>query len=166
MGARREPPAEFVAQLRREFPDFVDLVFNETVNRWAFTFRSAAERPVTVFWGWDRNALTGEPIRPDPVTGLLPFRDLTPDAQAEIIRTGHATYIGNRVDGDGKWARRYSRVRNYNREQITKNARAKGDLYADMIREVDLNRPWVKYHKRSRKKQVFAPSGPLIKSAR
>jgi hypothetical protein len=90
------------------------------------------------------------------VTGLLPFRDLTPDAQEEIIRSMERTFIGNRADGAGTWRRHMKQRRDYNTELRKKRARQRGEAFAEIISELDLRRPWVKYHRRSTKKQVFA----------
>src|SRR5690348_13648115 len=98
---RREPPAHFVRRLRAAFPDFVDLRFNDVVSRWEFIFLSAAGRPVSQFYGWYRNPLTGKPIQPDPYSNLQPFRDLDPAAQDEIFASCQQTFIGKEKDATG-----------------------------------------------------------------
>lgn len=150
--SRREAPADFVAQLKREFPDFVEVRFNEQVGRWEFVLLSAANRPVSQFLGWDRNPLTGEKIEPDPVTGLLPFRDLDPTAQNEIIDNMRRTFLGNRHDGDGTWQRKADNANRYNRELRLQNAKRRAEDFAYMLQQVDLRRPWVKFHKRGPKR--------------
>lgn len=156
MANRREAPAAFVAQLRAEFPDFVELRFNEQVGRWEFITLSAAGRPVSQFYGRDRDEQTGAPIEPDPVSGLLPFRDLDPTAQHEILENMRRTFIGNRHDGPGTWSRKAERARAHNNELRRARARERAEDYAYMLQQVDLRRPWVKFHRRG-KQQVITP---------
>lgn len=155
----REPPADFVAKLRAEFPDFQELRFNVTLGRWEFVFLSVVGRPVSQFFGWDRNPVTGEPLQADPATGLLPFRDLDAVAQAEILKSCRDTYLAKDAAVQ-TWADKAKDARRHNVELRRKKARQRGEDFAYMIQQVDLRRPWVKYHQRSTQKQYFHASAP------
>lgn len=125
----------------------MDLRYNEAVGgRWEFVFMSAANRPVSQFWGWYKNPFTGQPIEPDPESGLVPYRGLEPDAQTEIIANLTASFIGNRHDGDGTWKKQFDARREHNRQVMRDSAIRRGDAFAHLIKEVDLRRPWVKHH--------------------
>lgn len=160
--AVRQPPAAFLIRLR-QFPDFVDLRYNEAVGRWEFVFLSAAGREVSQFWGWARNPLTGAPIEPDPYTGLHPFRDLDQAAQDEIIKNCQQTFIGTELDRVTGNARRdrlehmKGRVA-YNEQLIKNKAKKAGDDYADMVAEMDVRRPWLKFHSPAYKRLKGLPS--------
>jgi hypothetical protein len=148
---RREPPASFVRRLRAAFPDFVDLRYNEAVARWEFVFLSAAGREVSQFYGWTRNPLTGEPIKPDSYTNLHPFRDLDPTAQDEIFAACQQTFIGKEKDatGDGlhDYAKRISRLTNENYALFAARKREAAQNIADTVAEMDIRRPgWLKDH--------------------
>lgn len=149
-------PEAFDRRLKELFPDFVEGRYNTAVGRFEFVFNSAANRPVSQFWGWDRNSITGAKIEPDPVTGLLPFRDLDPAAQQEIIDSCTRTFIGNRADGDGTWQQKATKARQYNADKRTTSATQRGKEFAYLIRQVDIRRPgWKKDHPRSTKKEYF-----------
>lgn len=157
MAQVRTPPAGLVARLKK-FPDFVEIRFNESVGRWEFIFLSAAGRPVSQFWGWGRNPLTGAPIEPDPATGLYPFRDIADQAtQDEIIRNCETTFIGNElshVTGHGLRDReQHMRARIAGNAALVKQkAKQAGDDFADMVAEMDLRRPWLRFHSPEYKK--------------
>lgn len=156
--ATREPPADFVAKLR-EFPDFQELRFNVLLGRWEFVFLSVAGRPVSQFFGWDRNPLTGAPVTADPDTGLLPFRDLDAVAQAEILQACRETYLAKDADVE-TWAQKAKAAREHNVALRQASAKRRADDYAYLIQQMDLRRPWVKYHQRSREKQYFHQRAP------
>lgn len=106
---------------------------------------------VSQFWGWFKNPLTGVKIEPDPVTGLVPFRELDFTAQAEILKNLEESFIGNRHDGAKDWET-WSRDRIvYNKRLDVAKRRTRAENYATTLAEVDLRRPWVKYHQRSKK---------------
>ena len=149
MSKSRIPPAEFVAQMKREFPDFVDVRFNDALSRWEFVFLSVAGREVSQFYGWDRNPLTGKALEADPTSGLLPFRDLDQQAQLEIIDSCKRTYIGNRYDGAADWKGHIKTRRDHNDAVRRRSARNRAEDYAYALQQVDLRRPWLKYHKRN-----------------
>lgn len=149
-----EPPTEFVAELRRRFSDFVDLRWNEVVSRWEFVFLSAVNRPVSQFWGWFYNPLTRERLEPDPMTGLMPFRGLEPEAQAEILKNLDESFLGNRQDGAGTWEKHFDNVVEFNKQVKATSLKRRGETYAQLIKEVDLRRPWLKHHRRERRRHL------------
>jgi hypothetical protein len=143
---KREPPAAFVARLQAHFPDVQAVRFNEAVGRWEFVLTSAVGRPVSQFYGWFRNPLTGNPIEPDPVTGLVPFRDLDATAQEEIFRSLEATYLGNRHDGFRNVKAQQDSRRRFNRELTAARVRQRAVTLAELFHEVNIQRAWVKDH--------------------
>ena len=147
----RLPPAGLVDTLKVRWSDFQDIRFNDALCRWEFVFTSAAGLPVSQFYGWEKNPLTGAVVEADPATGLLPFRDLTPDAVAEIIKRGDESYLGNRHDGARDWRDSMQQKMRYNRDITHRNWAQRGDDFAYMIQQVDLKRPWVKHHVRGAK---------------
>lgn len=150
--------AAFVAELRRRWPDFQDIRWNDAVSRWEFVFTSAAGMPVSQFYGWDRNPITGAPTVIDPITGLTPFRDLDAAAQSEIIATGEATFLGNRADRDYTWRKRTERIMRQNNELHRARRRQHAEDYAYALQQVDIRRPgWRKDHQPAKRGQ-----GPVI----
>jgi hypothetical protein len=141
----RQAPEWFVARMR-QFPDFLDVRYNDVVGRWEFSFMSAANLPVSQFFGLEKNPLTGAPIEPDPVSGLLPFRDLDDTACHEIVKNCERTFLGNRVDGAGTWKKQIAERSEYNRGLRQESARKRGEDFAYLIQQFDLRRPWVKEH--------------------
>lgn len=147
-----EAPVAFVAEMRRKFPDFVSVEFNHLLHRWDFCFLSAANKPVHQFLGITNNPITGQVIEPDPVTGLLPFRDLTLDAQRDIIRSCEKTFVGNPYDGAGSPTKDVKKKIEKNKQHHLKKAKERGDTYADMICEVGTYYTRVKHHENSKRK--------------
>lgn len=148
--AHRDPPPGFVARLKARCGSDWDCRWNDAVQRWEFVSLSAAGKPVSQFWGWFRNPLTGAAITADPVTGLSPFRDLDPAAQDEVLDNLERSFLGNRADGAGTWKRQITERQDFNRALQTSRIRAKADAFADLLKEVDLRRPWRKEHERGR----------------
>lgn len=152
---------QFQRELRLRWPDFLEIRWNDAVRRWEFVFRSTIGKPVSEFLGWSTNPLTGEAIEPDPLSGLLPFRDLDAAAMASVIETGEKTYIGNRVDGAKSWKQYMADRAEHNRQLRKKRARQRGEDFAYLIQQVDIRRPgWKKDHVRQPKGQ-----GPLFASS-
>lgn len=144
--ALHEAPAWFVARLR-QYPDFIAVRYNEQIGgRWEFSFKSVVGLPVSQFFGWEKNPLTGETLAADPVSGLLPFRDLTPDACHEILASCDATYLGNREDGHRDWKQKATKANRFNTDLRKSRAKQRGDDFAYMLQQVDLRRPWLKDH--------------------
>lgn len=127
MPARLKP--EWLAQLRAIDPG-ADLRFNEVVGRWEFILTSGDMVPRSQFWGWFRNPLTGQPIPPDPVTGLHPFRDFDDAAMDEACANLEKTFIGNPYDGAGT-------TRNEVLRRLAQNRHAKEQYRAQMVEELD-----------------------------
>ena len=147
----RTPPVDFVRRLKALCGADWDVRYNEEVCRWEFLSNSASGMRVSQFFGWFYNPLTKEKIEPDAVTGLVPYRDLTPDAQEEILKNLEVSYLGNRQDGAKNWeAWSGDRIR-YNKQLDAAKRRKKAEDYAYALTQVDLRRPWVKYHRRSKK---------------
>lgn len=146
-------PVGFEALLKKMWPDFRELRWNELVSRWEFIFTSAAGTPVSQFYGWYRNPLTGENIDVDVDSMMPPFRDLTLDAIQEIIAYGEKSYLGNREDGARDWRDNFQQTMRANRDKRHKAWAARGQAYSDLIKEVRIARPWVKHHVRKVKGQ-------------
>lgn len=143
--AGREVPAGFVAALKARCGADWDVRWNDVVHRWEFTSLSSAGRLVSQFWGWYKHPTTGEPIECDPATGLAPFRDLDAAAQAEALTNLEQSFIGNRADGAGTWAKQFATRRQYNEGLKTASRVDRATKYADLLQEVNLKRPWVKH---------------------
>lgn len=141
----RQPPAGFVARLKALCGADWDVRYNEEVCRWEFLSTSAGGMRVSQFWGWFKNPLSGAKIEPDPVTGLVPFRDLDVVAQAEILKNLEESYIGNRHDGARDWGELTKQRMDFNKNIDVKKRRERADNYAYSLTQVDLRRPWVKH---------------------
>lgn len=148
----REPPAGFVAQVKALCGADWEVRYNDHVGRWEFISTSAGGRRVSQFYGWYRNPLTGARIEPDPVTGLVPFRDLDIAAQQEILKSLEETYLGNRADGAKNWETWSGDRMRYNKQLDAQKRRQRAEDYAYALTQVDLRRPWVKYHSKQGKK--------------
>lgn len=141
----RPVPEDFVAQLRATFGAGHDVRWNEAVSRWEIISPSADGKPCSQFWGWFYDPVTRQRLEPDPVTGLLPFRDLDATAQGEILRNMEASFIGHPEEG-GSWHQRYRTRTRFNQALHRAKVRQRAVNFADMIHEVNLARPWVKHH--------------------
>jgi hypothetical protein len=139
----RLPPADFVARLKALCGADWDVRYNTEVNRWEFLSTSAGGMRVSQFWGWFKNPLTGVKIEPDPVSGLVPFRDLDVTAQAEVLKNLEESYIGNRHDGARSWAELSNQRIQFNKAIDAKKRRTRADDYAYALKQVDLRRPWL-----------------------
>lgn len=145
MSIREAPPA-FVARLRAAFSDFIDLRYNVTVHRWEYVSLSSANKQVSQFWGWFKNPLTGKVIEADPVTGLLPFRDLDLTAQEEMFANLERSFIGNRADGQGTHRAQQAAHRKFNTDLLAKRRMERANLITDILMDVPTGRAWVKDH--------------------
>jgi hypothetical protein len=139
----RQPPADFVVRLKALCGADWEVRYNEEVCRWEFQSTSAGGMRVSQFWGWFYNPLTKEKLEPDGITGLLPYRDLTPDAQEEILRNLETSYIGNREDGARDWAQLSRQRIEFNKAIGVKKRRNRAEDYAYALTQVDLRRPWL-----------------------
>lgn len=151
----REAPAAFVAACQHICGAGVFWRFNEAVSRWEFVSQSAAGMPVSQFFGWFYDPKTNRPYPPDPLTGLHPYRDLTPDAQTEILAALQKTYLGNPHDGAGTWNRQHAETREHNASVTRRKVRQYAALYADAIVAVDLRRPWLKHASTKAEKKIL-----------
>lgn len=131
----REAKPEWLAQLRAlEGCAEAEIRWNQTVGRWEFILVGADGKPRSQFWGQfydDR----GRPTKPDPVTGLYPFRDLDDTGMREAIANLEKTFIANRYDGAGTTRREVLRRYRFNRELMTKKFKEAGWAFADMAAE-------------------------------
>lgn len=146
MGSVREPPREFEALLKRKWPDFRRIEWDQTYSRWRFFFTSAAGREASLLYTWDRDPHTGGEPQRDPLTGLLPFRDLDAQAQAEIIYHGDRTALTNPQDGAGTWERATRRQSARQRAEHKRRRDQQSADYAYALQQVDLRRPWLRDH--------------------
>lgn len=112
-----------------------DIQFNEAVGRWEFVLTSADGIPRGQFWGVFRNPITGEPIEPDPVTGLHPFRELDDAGMREALANLEKTFVGNPYDGAGSPKKEIRRRMAQNREEGQRRYRQGGVDFADMVSE-------------------------------
>jgi hypothetical protein len=136
----------FVARCRASFPDFMDARYNDVLKRYEIITLSAANRPVSQFYGWFRNPLTGKAIEPDPVTGLVPFRELDETAQEEVFKSLEQTFLGNPLDGAGSHRASQQRAREYNAALVQKRRKERAETIVGVLKEMTIARPWVKYH--------------------
>jgi hypothetical protein len=151
MSQVKEAPAWFVLEMRKRFPDFVSVEWNQLLSRWSFCFLSAANKPVHQFLGVTKNPLTGQAIEPDPVTGLLPFKDLTIDSMQEVLKSCEQTYIGNRYDGTGSQKGELTKKIKYNKKVHQAQVKDRANTYADMISEIGTYYTRVKNHEHSKR---------------
>lgn len=129
----REPRPQWVAALRSlEGCASADIRYNVQVARWEFVLPGADGVMRSQFWGVFRDPSTGRPIKPDPVTGLYPFRDLDDAGMQEALANLERTYIANRHDSAGTTRRHVLRNYRFNKELLRDKYREAGNLFADM----------------------------------
>lgn len=131
----REPRPEWVAALKATCGAESELRWNATVGRWEFLLLSADGLLRSQFWGWFFDPQTGVRLEPDPVTGLLPFRDLDDDAMREALRNLERSFIGNRHDGAGTTRREMDNRLRFNRDHLRRKYQLAGEAFADMALE-------------------------------
>lgn len=112
-----------------------DIRYNAALARWEFVLRGADGIPRSQFWGWYRNPFNGQPIEPDPVTGLHPFRELDDDAMSEALANLAKTFVGNPYDGAGDTRSEVMRRYRQNKAEARKRYMAAGENFADMAAE-------------------------------
>jgi hypothetical protein len=136
MATPREPKPEWVAALRAlEGCADADIYFNALLHRWMFRMRGADGIFREQAWGWFRNPATGQEIKPDPVTGLRPFRELDDTAMGEAIRNLESSYLANRYDGAGTTRREVERRMRFNADLQQAKYDQLGGAFADMVYE-------------------------------
>ena len=109
-----------------------DIRFNEALGRWEFLLTSADGIMRSQFWCQFKNPLTGEPIPPDPYTGLAPFRELDDVAMIEALANLESTFVGNGFEGAGTTQKEVIRRHKYNQARDKKRWRDGGQAFADM----------------------------------
>jgi len=153
----REPPEGFVQRLKSTCGSDWNVLWNDLLGRWQFDSLSAGGKVVSQFWGWYKDQ-HGNPLEPDPVTGLYPFRDLDLTAQDEAIRNLQKTYIGKTGYGLIDWNKFQKSNIAYNQAVMQQRAKRRATLFADLIREMDIRRPWLKHHSGSKAERRVALS--------
>lgn len=133
----REPNAEWVRALKLACGAECDLRWNLQVGRWEFLLPGGDGVPRSQFWGWFWTWKHGKkvPLKPDPETGLHPFRDLDTEAMAEALENLTRTFVGNRHDGAGTPAKEIRKRMRENKERGQKQYQAAGMAFADMAAE-------------------------------
>lgn len=91
--------------------------------------------PRSQFWGQFYDPVTREPIEPDPVTGLHPFRDLDDAAMREALANLAKTFVGNPYDGAGSTREEVRRRIEANKAESRRRYQAAGEAFADMAAE-------------------------------
>lgn len=129
----REPKPRWVAALKATCGADHDLRWNEQAGRWEFIIPGADGVPRSQFWGWFYDPRTGQRVEPDPVSGMVPFRDLDDAAMAEALDNLQRTYIGNRHDGAGTTRREFMRRHRHNQAVQRAQYLRAGELFADMV---------------------------------
>ena len=112
----RTVPARWLAQLRAVSNQHADLRFNEEVGRWEFRLLGADGQMQSQFYGWFHHPVTGVRLQSDPVTGLLPFRELDDAGMREVCRNLTETAIWNPHDGRGTTLKTVMERVRYNRD--------------------------------------------------
>lgn len=135
MAEARAPKASWVDALKRTCGANHDLRWNSEVGRWEFLIPCVDGVARSQFFGWFKNPNTGEPIPPDPVTGLPPFRDLTDDVMREVLETLQRTFIGNPWDGPGTARNALKRNQQHNDRLAAAHYKQAGEAFADMVAE-------------------------------
>ena len=131
----REAKQAWVLALRQlEGCGDADIRWNTEVARWEFVLRGADGIPRSQFWGVYKD-YRGRPLKPDPVTGLYPFRDLDDGAMREAIQNLEQTYVANRWDGTGSTQKEVLARYRFNQTHLQRQYRAAGEAFADMAAE-------------------------------
>jgi hypothetical protein len=151
--ATRTPPAAFVAELQRRFGSEYDVQWNDGTARWEILGPTPDGRRVAQTWGWytRRDPHTGATVRvPPDELGRPPFRDLDPEAQAEILRNMERSFVGHSTNG-GTVARRFDRHVRSTRETLRRRRRQRAEAYVNLLWDAGTVRPstlWKKIHVR------------------
>ncbi|HKR56930.1 MAG TPA: hypothetical protein VJS20_11575 [Gemmatimonadales bacterium] len=141
-----EPKPEWLAALKA-VDDKADLRFNYAVNRWEFILTCADGTPRSQFWcqyGATRRESYVDtrgvkhwqtvPDR-DPVTGMLPYRELTDLSFREAMKNLERSFVGNPFDGAGTVRRQVMQAHRFNQQHKQAIFRKGGELLSDFIWE-------------------------------
>ena len=131
----RVPKPEWIKALRGLCGAESDLRWNEQVGRWEFLLLGADGVVRSQFWGRFVNPRTGAQLEPDPVTGLVAFRELDDDGMREALANLERTFIGNRQDGAGTTRREVLRRWRFNHDLQQQKYRKAGEAFADLAAE-------------------------------
>jgi len=138
----REPKTAWTKALRLLTGCETDTVrYNEEVNRWEFVLMSGDGISRSQFWGWFRNPFTGQPLEPDDLTGMYPFRELDDDGMIEALANLEKTFVGNPHDGHtttGRSTATHKEVRKrmaFNRDEGVRRWKQGGEDFAAMAAE-------------------------------
>ncbi len=132
----REPKPSWVRALRA-LTGFEqdDIRYNETLGRWEFVLTSADGIQRSQFWCVYKNPLTGEPITPDPMTGLQPFRELDDEGMRDALKNLESTFVANPYDGAGSTKKEVLKRIQENRAEGQRRYKQGGDDFADMVND-------------------------------
>lgn len=143
--AQREAPAWFRQELRQRFGAGHDAEWDGVLQRWVIISPSAAGYPTRQIVQWYTDPRTGIPTRPD-AGGILPFREMDDDCCREILRNMEASSLTNRHDGAQTWREKIKQAARHNEAIVARQTREAATAMVDAIAEVDLRRPWLKFH--------------------
>ncbi len=135
-------PKWFREELRRRFG--ADCVWDATVSRWAIDSPSQDGKIVRQLVVWRFDPRTGEPLTARPGE-LLPFRELTMDCMRDILQNMERTSLTNPM-GAGSWRQHIAQVVRHNEAVSEAHIRKAAELFTLGLAEVDLKRPWLKFH--------------------
>lgn len=156
----RQPPDAFVERLRTTFPgEGWTCSWDPDVGRWRISGLSASGSPIHQWVCWYRDATTGEPIAPDPATGIHPFRELDQSCQDEVIRNMQRSFVGRTGDPLKDWSLFQQANRRHNQALMKARAKERANTFADLLRETDVRRPgWLKHHSTNKTERRIARS--------
>lgn len=154
----REAPAWFQAELLRRFGAGHHAEWDAVIQRWVVVSPSAAGYPTRQPFVWHADPKSGLPAKRD-AAGLLPMRELDTDGCWYILRNMEASALTNRHDGAQTWAQKAALVTAHNEAVSAAHVREAATIYADMIHDVDLRRPWLKHHSGTKAERRVAWGG-------
>ena len=79
--------------------------------------------------------MTGEPIKPDPITGMHPFRELDDQTMGEALENLRKTFVGNPFDGAGTPRKEIMRRIEANHAEGQRRYGQAGTDFADMVND-------------------------------
>ena len=91
--------------------------------------------PRSQFWCVYKNPLTGEPIKPDPMTGLQPFRELDDEGMRDALKNLESTFVANPFDGAGSTRKEVMKRIQENSAEGQRRYKQGGDDFADMVND-------------------------------